>query len=370
MAKTISYINTTPKGKRLENQAQGNNSYLDPYYGQPGKTLNMTEVLARVMPLIAENYADSVSQLSRGSLLFNPAFADNAEGWSFSGTVEISESDAKNRIFLQDGAMVSQQNGLIRKPGKHLLYNYDETGQQSASPEESGTGRSADTLVTEPPQWEEIQKPVQVTGAEERNNEVYLEVKFVCHKSGTLQVGFYGSDESSENAFKSQTIYAEASETVQIVRAEGTWDGTGNFGMSFSTGRMEVVSLSLTDKPLMEFRKEAESFFAQALQNLRRLFDTARQLISHIQTIRSEINVLYGNDAILDGFISDLGKEVEDMNGTISKHGERMTAIEEEDKTLVQSISELASSVSSLQSGLSDLGKRVDDIEKSLSGTE
>lgn len=331
MAKTLSYINTSPRTEQEKAVLSHGNAYR-PNSRVQSVGLTMSEVIGKILPIISENYADAITQLMSASYLFNPAFANDAEGWIMSdedvtnGRTLIVSSDNKNRLFLSDTGSILQSNDRIRKPGKHKEYTYtekEEEGEEGngTNPPEQEDGENvfepSEELVTTPVEWEGIEEPEKVEGDEEKDDVLYLTFNYICRKSGTVNVGFVGTEESGEGSLLLQSVQMEESADIQTVAAEGTWDGKGNFKIFLEGGEVEVVSLSLLDKPLEEYRKQTDSYIKQTIENIGKAFEFIHEVIKRITLIQNHINQLYSNDSILNETIEGLKERVEDAEKDI-----------------------------------------------------
>ena len=325
-SRTLTVVNTR---KRTES---GNGSPVANYSssGSPSLGGGLTVPLKReLLGIIAENYADSVTQLMADSYLYNPAFADDADGWtiteedSVNKRVEIVISDNKKRLQLTDTGSILQSNDRIRKPGTHKEYVYTENKEEDSGEEGTGGGFTpSDTLVTEQVSWGGIEEPEKTEGEEEKPDTLYLTLHCICKKSGTISVGFVGADESSEEALKLQTVTMEKSDDIQVITAQGTWDGKGDFTIYLTEGSFEIASVLLLDKPLEEYRKQTDSNIRQITENLEKTFKFIRNVIGRITHIQSHVNQLYSNDAIFSGLLEgftnrmdELEKRVETLGG-------------------------------------------------------
>ena len=365
MAKTLSYINTTQRTGSGQGSTSGSAQSSRQSFVGASAGITMSEVVNRFLPVIAENYADAVTQLMPGSYLYNPAFANGAEGWVLSDPEKayVSVSDDKNRLFLLGGGSVQQVNGRIRKPGKHKEYDFTEEEQKIMPveieddllpPEEEDPFVPSGELVTGQVEWGEIKEPEKKEGFEEKRNLLYLSFSFVCHKAGTVSIGFVGADESAEDAFKTQTASFQESEEVQTITAQGTWNEEGYFRISLQgeEAQIEVVSLSLTDKPLDEFRKETESYIKQTIGNVNNAFVFIREVIKRITLIQNHINQLYSNDAYLEE--------------TLASYGERITAAQSKADDAYSWAVDNRHDITSLQESLVSLTGKVTTLETSL----
>lgn len=279
-----------------------------------------------VSPVIAENYADGIKQLSIENHLFNPSFADDAEGWDMSvdavkqNKVKLIVSDYKVRLRLLDGGWISQSNERIRKPDKHKVYKYTKKEEgEEGNPEEDSVDSfmPSEELVTDPVGWEEIKQPEKVSGEEEQPDTLYLSLSFICKESGTISVGFPESDQTLEKALKTQTVHVYPSEGIQTIATQGIWDGKGSFRISLLGGHVEIVSLRLLGKRMEEFTKQSDSFSKQTAENFTNSFEFAKQAIARMTLIQNHINQLYSNDAVLSSLISGLSDDVEELSGKV-----------------------------------------------------
>ncbi len=365
-------------------------------------------IIDLVLPIIAENYADGIRQLLPESYLYNPSFADNADGWTISEEdssnrrTRLIISDNKVRLNLQDGGSISQTNEYIKKPGKHKEYTITEKDEGGTAPPEAEIPDESfdpsEELVTDPVEWGAIEEPEKVSGEEEKPDTLYLSFSYICKEPGTLTIGFPESDQTSEEALKVQTIQLEASENIQTVTAQGTWDGKGPFQISLSSGQVEIVSLSLLDKPLEEYRKQTDSYIKQTIENIGKSFDFIKQTIHRITLIQSHINQIYSNDAVLKSILDDhdesikdllkkdilLQEQIDKIQTTIVSHDERIKATQStadsasstassaywEAYSNGQAISSLSGQVSALAGSISSLNDSVSSLSSRVSALE
>lgn len=290
--------------------------------------------LEYITSIIAENYTDALTELARSNFLTNPSFANDAEGWDRSEQDVREEKaivmpyDNKNRLHLSGNGRISQANDLIRKPSKHLEFTYGEEEEAEASTDtaQAAAVSQSDGIVVKDIEWTEIEQPQQTEGSEEKDDTVYLSLTYICTGSGNISVGFEGSDQSSEDSLKTQTVAMEESEEIQTVTAQGTWDGTGDFAISLDGGSAVILSVSVTDKPLEEYRKQVDSCLKQVNENITKAYEAIVQILQRLVQIQAEINVLYNNEAILDGLVNDLGERVEELSQVVESYEERINA--------------------------------------------
>lgn len=256
-----------------------------------------------ILPVIAENYADGIRQLFTGSYLYNPAFADDAKGWTISEEdqkarkVRLKISDNKIRLNLRDGGSISQSNSYMTKPGTHDVYHFDE--------------EELETTSETAQEWPQVEIPEQKKGKTEKNNILYLSVSFVCNVSGTIQVGFPTATGTEEGILKFITSNISKSEDIQTITAQGTWDGNGNFTISVPQGEAEVISVSLTSSPIADLREQTESAISQSIQNFNRVFLFLPQLKEWIDTAQTKIEQLTLRNNNLSESLTQLQERIE-----------------------------------------------------------
>lgn len=346
MTKTLSYINTSGKRKgSVSSSEKGTSSHW--HGSSPASTLAMSEIVSRFMPVIAENYADLIERLLTDSVLYNPAWANKADGWTFKDekTSYIVESEGTNRLYLFKEGSVHQVNALIRKPEKHKEYMYTKEEDMEPENEPTDTPFSPEGVVLKGVDWGELKNPEKKKGEEEKNSTIYLEVKFLCKETGTINVGFVGSDESADDALKFQVLQMKESDKVQTINAEGTWDGKGDFYIYITEGQAEVLSLSLLEIPLEEYRKQTDTHLKQAVENVEKIFRTIKVVISRISLVQSHINQLYFNDSYFNGKIVSLNEDVANLRSRLN------------------GLSDVYEAVLKLQEDVSKLSERVSKLE-------
>lgn len=156
-----------------------------------------------------------------------------------SGTFAAVEPfEGRNMLHIVKGA-ITQDNQYIRKPGKHKEYIKPAEGE-TAEPSAA---------------YKEVR------------DDLYLSVRFLARTSGTLEIGFPSAAHEPE-AIGLQTIMVTSSMEWQTFQYKGTWDGLGDFILSY-TGDMYVSVLALTDKALDEFRLEMGTKIEQDAANVR-----------------------------------------------------------------------------------------------------
>lgn len=316
------------------------------------------EILNVTTPIIAENYADGIRQLTPDSYLYNPSFANDAKGWNFSesdrneGKVKFVISDNKIRLLLQSGGTISQSNERIKKPPYHLIYEERaiEYGSQAKA-------------VSEETQWEDIEEVTINDKTRTETDSLYLKVTFKCNSNGTLRIGF--PDASHEESWMLQYIEREVTAPgVQTIETSGVWDETGDFMITFDGGSIEIMELSLTGKPLEEYRNQVNSAVTQIYDNLFMLLGGWASLRNRIYLIQNEIGDLQNNDKQTESALQTINQELETIKATLESQEQRIT----EAATLAAEANQTATyfsyEVASLSAQVTDLAARVGALEQ------
>lgn len=83
---------------------------------------------------------------------------------------------------------------------------------------------------------------------------LYMGIRFLARTDGTLTVGMSGATSEPGSLPVPAAVPVTASMEWQDLQWQGTWDGKGDFVLQY-TGDMYVSILSVTDKPLDDFKK-------------------------------------------------------------------------------------------------------------------
>lgn len=226
--------------------------------------------------LFASRYNSLTYELTEEeNYLFNASFSEMMKGWekddegkiitsngeAFLMNVNTYLSDGRRaNLELRDGRMclflkdsgIRQENELIRKPGTHKEYVDDPLAI--------------------------VDRYIEV------NDTLYLSIRCLVKKSGTLRIGFADSASEPGSLPAPASVYIDASEKIQTFEWSGTWDGKGDFILEFS-GEMYVLQLSLTDRALEEFRLEMETKIEQTDSNIKltgKKIDSAEDSITQL----------------------------------------------------------------------------------------
>ena len=222
----------------------------------------------------------------------------------------LSEWKGRDMLRLSKSSIM-QANSLIDKAGTHKVY----TGSV-----ENDDGSYTDTY-------------------EEVADTLYLSVRFFVSVSGKLEFVFVENGKFIDNSFH-YSSNVTAREDGYEVKLSGIWDGKGDFTIT-STGDIYVDLLSLTDKPLDNFKITTETKIKQ---------DATR-----ISLLGKKINGV-------EGSVTDLGIE-------LNAAEERITAyVNKEIKGVESSISSLEVSVKGIRTTVASVQGTATDA-KNLANT-
>ncbi len=253
---------------RLFGWLQGFGAYLANLYAvgdfrlrQTGENLDSQVTMTK--NLFATQYKNLRYEMTEeDNYLYNAAFDETMDGWTTDdeGTVITSNDEAllmNGNIYISDGKIacieqvdgrnvlhlkdscVRQANSLIKKPGTHKEY---------IAPEEGDTDNTGE--------YKEVK------------DTLYLSLRFLAQTGGTLTIGMDGSTPDIGSLPAPGVEEITSSLEWQEYQASGTWDGTGDFVLEY-TGEMYVSVLSLTDKPLEEYKKETSTRIEQTSEYIR-----------------------------------------------------------------------------------------------------
>lgn len=275
--------------------------------------------------------------------LQNATFTESMEGWSSGNdttlvimneapmlingnTVQpigrvasIEEYDGRNMLHIRN-SYIRQANTNIRKPSTHKVYSTNNTDAMN-----DGYTEERDTL--------------------------YLTIKYLAKSGGTLRVGF---DQQSNiiGALPLTQVEIDKSLSWKTMQVCGTWDGKGDFIVEYS-GDMYVAMLSITDRPLDEYKKETTTKIEQTDSNIELLATKVdnqqgaiTQLGLDIDAANEQITIYAEKTSTLETTTSSLGIRLDAVEGDIKIYAENTSANE---------------------SAIAELKLRADGIETSVS---
>ncbi|MCC8095372.1 MAG: hypothetical protein LIP05_08450 [Tannerellaceae bacterium] len=114
----------------------------------------------------------------------------------------------------------------------------------------------------------------------EEDSVIYLSFRYMCEESGTLKVGFDGTDEESDLIVKEFAISANTE--YKIFEISGLWDGQGDFTLSFS-GDIYIDLLTLANKPLEDYKKTVSTLFEQTDEYIKAVAKEVNNLENYVK---------------------------------------------------------------------------------------
>ena len=159
--------------------------------------------------------------------LLNASFVKDMEGWGRDDDVQVLEAEEllqANSEYLSDAGRLA---GVVTYDGKLWL-------------------RLKDSYVKQPNA--NLTQPAQ-------SGKFYVSLRYICTGSGTLTCGFSG-----QGLYKTASI--AINRTARMFEFSGNWDGTGDFLIQF-TGDIHINLVTLTNRPLDDFKQEVNSTFTQ-----------------------------------------------------------------------------------------------------------
>jgi hypothetical protein len=199
---------------------------------------------------------------------------------SYAGLVEWKGRD----MLRLNKSAVRQLNPLIRKAGTHKVYK--------------------DSVMNEDGTFTDSYDEVPDT--------LYLSVRLYVAGTGDVEIGFIGEDGTFiDNDFHVAREMV-ADEDSYNIKLAGTWDGVGDFCIT-STGDVYVDMLSLTDKPLENFKTETWSAIEQNAEKIRLTAGRIQASGGSLADLTVKYNEISGQVSSLQDEFGVTQKELEDF---------------------------------------------------------
>lgn len=248
----------------------------------------------------------------------------------------IEQLDGRNVLHLKK-SVIRQANALIRKPGTHKEYvpptHNDMTDQ-----------------------WVDVK------------DTLYMGIRFLARTDGTLTVGMSGAASEHGSLPVPATVAVTSSMEWQDLQWQGTWDGKGDFVLQY-TGDMYVSILSVTDKPLDDFKKEVSTQIIQTAGNIRllgtninNLKGTVTQLGIDLDAAEEQIRIYADKYDKLNGTVTNLGIRLDAAEGSITNYATRISANESAISALRIKTDSISSAVAGVQGDLDTAKARIEAV--------
>ena len=263
----------------------------------------------------------------------------------------IEQLDGRNVLHIKK-SMIRQANALIRKPGTHKEY---------VPP--------AHNDMTD--QWVDVK------------DTLYMSIRFFAKNDGTLTIGMSGATSEPGSLPVPATVAVTSSMEWQYLQWQGTWDGKGDFVLQY-TGDMYVSILSVTDKPLDDFKKEVSTQIIQTAGNIRllgtninNLKGTVTNLGIELDAAKEQIRIYADKYDKLNGTVTQLGIDLDAAEATLSLHANYIDNINDNITRLgvrlnaaEGSITNYATRISANETAISALQIKTNSITTTVAGVQ
>ncbi|WP_303643457.1 hypothetical protein, partial [uncultured Duncaniella sp.] len=263
----------------------------------------------------------------------------------------IEQLDGRNVLHIKK-SMIRQANALIRKPGTHKEY---------VPP--------AHNDMTD--QWVDVK------------DTLYMSICFFAKSDGTLTIGMSGATSEPGSLPVPATVAVTSSMEWQDLQWQGTWDGKGDFVLQY-TGDMYVSILSVTDKPLDDFKKEVSTQIIQTAGNIRllgtninNLKGTVTNLGIELDAAEEQIRIYADKYDKLNGTVTQIGIDLDAAEATLSLHANYIDNINDNITRLgvrlnaaEGSITNYATRISANETAISALRVKTDSISSTVAGVQ
>ena len=256
--------------------------------------------------------------------LKNATFTENMEGWKRENTVRMFTAGGKPIMFNRNLFVEKEKiAGIVNLDGRNVLRLKNSGIRQMNA---------------------DVRKP------DPAGSVLYLSFRYTCKSGGTLTAGFEGAaQEEGSLPFVEEEI-EESKETQELTR-KGTWDGRGDFVLSF-TGDIYIEVLALSSRPLDDYKIEVATKFEQ----------TAEQITLLGERIDNTDRTVTGLGIELDAANENIrlwGEKTDKINSTVTQIGIDLDMAEEKLDLYVRKTDDINSTVS-------DLGLRMAAAEGEL----
>lgn len=263
----------------------------------------------------------------------------------------IEQLDGRNVLHLKKSS-IRQANALIRKPGTHKEYVPPTPNDMTD-------------------QWVDVK------------DTLYMSIRFFAKSDGTLTIGMSGATSEPGSLPVPATVTVTSSMEWQDLQWQGTWDGKGDFVLQY-TGDMYVSVLSVTDKPLDDFKREVSTQIIQTAGNIRllgtninNLKGTVTNLGIELDAAEEQIRIYADKYDKLNGTVTQLGIDLDAAEATLSLHANYIDNINDNITRLgvrlnaaEGSITNYATRISANETAISALRVKTDSISSTVAGVQ
>lgn len=308
------------------------------------------------------------------NFLHNASFTNNHEGWQIKEIPDfVTLND--NPLFINRSLVIAKYGyvGIEERDGKYMLrISGNGVTQANNLIDKPGTHKEID-----PETEEEIDVP----------DTLYLSLKAQFVTSGTLKMGFEtASVNETSLPFVIEDISALSPNEYKTIQVSGTWDGTGDFQISY-TGDMFISILALTTSPLDNFEVTTRTWYKQTAttigmygENIDNLNETATNLGIEIDAANEQINIYAEKVNNIEGSVTQLGLDIDaanerislyankinDLNDTVTNLGIDVDAANEQLTIYADKISDNEAAIAALQITTDSISSTVSSVKGDL----
>lgn len=282
------------------------------------------------------------------NFLHNASFTNNYEGWQIKEKPDFATLNG-NPLYINRSLVIAKYGyvGIEERDGKYMLrISGNGVTQANNLIDKPGTHKEID-----PETEEEIDVP----------DTLYLSLKAQFVTSGTLKMGFETASVNDKSLpFVEEEISALNPNQYKTIQVSGTWDGTGDFQISY-TGDMFISILALTTRPLDNFEVTTRTWFKQTAtiigmfgENIDNLKQTATELGVEIDAAKQQISIYANKVDNLEDTVTNIGIDIDALNEQLTIYADKISDNEAAIAALQITTDSISSTVSSVKGDLEE----------------
>jgi hypothetical protein len=335
----------------LDNQPHGDGLYADNAYlrgtfllvtGEDIKTkFEITEGLIRsAVEGVRQDLMDGKSYLA------NPSFSDGMAKWNTTNEAVF---------FLVGNKWIWLNNNIYSKKGDFAAARQDG-GRSTVYIKNRYILQTNDNMHSKPEFTPDETGQCQATP-------VYLTFFYRVAAAGTLRVEFENVDKTGFDNFNSFEIeqYLDVTDEYLQFTADGLWNGTGDFRLSF-TGEIYLYMLVLSTDRVLSLTQRYQTLFEQSEKLVRiaaENFDADGNVLASSQIVTT---------AEMNAMVTGINLQISDMNNAINS---TIAAINNSIDGLTGSIATLTGSITDINTEIGNMASMMvtqDDMALMVSG--
>ncbi len=311
--------------------------------------------------MFATRYSNLRYELTENdNYLRNATFDETMAGWTVQddGKVITSNGEAllmNGNTYIADGRIA----GIEHLDGRNVLHL------------KKTSIRQANTLIRKPGTHKEYLQPTHNDLTDQWvdvKDTLYMSIRFFAKTDGTLTIGMSGATSEPGSLPVPATVSVTSSMEWQDLQWHGTWDGKGDFVLQY-TGDMYVSVLSVTDKPLDDFKKSVTTQIIQTAGNIRllgtninNLKGTVTNLGIELDAAEEQIRIYADKYDKLNGTVTALGVRLNAAEGSITNYAARISANETAISALQITTNTISSAVAGVRGDLDTAKARIEAV--------